>query len=67
MRYVNRTQNVSFKWLKQQFEREQFDLINVGTLYQAAEILTKAFTNAAKWEHALRCLAAGGCSTCTHV
>ena len=51
MKHVNRTQNVSFKWLKQQFEREPFDLINVGTLYQAADILTKAFTNAAKWEH----------------
>ena len=25
MKHVNRTQNVSFKWLKQQFEREQFD------------------------------------------
>jgi hypothetical protein len=31
MRYANKTQNICFKWMKQQFEEEQFDLINVGT------------------------------------
>ena len=34
MRYANKTQNICFKWMKQQFENEQFDLINVGTLWQ---------------------------------
>ena len=34
--------------VEEQSEREQFDLINVGTLYQVADILTKAFNKAAK-------------------
>ena len=33
MRYANKTQNICFKWMKQQFEKEQFALINVGTLW----------------------------------
>ena len=41
MRYANKTQNICFKWMKQQFEEEQFDLINVGTDWQTADILTK--------------------------
>ena len=45
MRYAIKTQNICFKWMKQQFENEQFDLINVGTLWQAADILTKPFTS----------------------
>ena len=40
MRHTDRTQRVSFGWLKQQFESQQFDLINVNTNYQAADILT---------------------------
>ena len=40
MRHTDRTQRVSFGWLKQQFESNQFDLINVNTNYQAADILT---------------------------
>lgn len=59
MRHVNKTQNVSFKWLKQQFERNQFELINVGTDWQVADILTKAFTSPTKWQHALRLLGIG--------
>ena len=54
MRHMNKTQNLNFKWLKQQFERNQFDLLNVGTSYQVADILTKAFTRPALWQHATR-------------
>ena len=50
MRYANKTQNICFKWMKQQFEEEQFDLINVGTDWQTANILTK---------HALRLMSMG--------
>ena len=59
MRYANKTQNICFKWMKQLFEDEQFDLINVGTLWQTADILTKPFTSPSKWEHALRLMAIG--------
>ena len=45
--------------MKQQFEQEQFDLINVGTLWQTADILTKPFTSPTKWEHALRLMSIG--------
>ena len=59
MRYANRTQRVSFRWLKQQFERGQFDLLNVGTLYQVADILTKVFPSPSEWLHALRLIGIG--------
>ena len=56
MRHTDRTQRVSFGWLVQQFESEQFNLINVKTNYQAAGILTKPFTSPAKWENAIHLL-----------
>ena len=59
MRYANKTQNICFKWMKQQFEEEQVDLINVGTDWQTADILTKPFTSPTKWEHALRLMSIG--------
>jgi hypothetical protein len=36
--------------MKQQFDEEQFDLINVGTDWHTANILTKPFTSPKKWE-----------------
>eukprot|EP00435_Cladocopium_sp_Y103_P049117 s114_g14.t1 len=48
-----------FKWTKQQFEFEQFDLISVGTDWQTADILTTPFTSPTKWEHVLRLLGIG--------
>ena len=59
MRHASRTQCVSFRWLKQQFEIGQFELINVGTTFQVADILTKPFTSAPKWQHALRLIGIG--------
>ena len=59
MRRTNKTQNISFKWNKQQFEKDQLDLLNVGTLYQVADILTKPFPEPKKWEHALRLIGIG--------
>ena len=59
MCHANRTQCVSFRWLKQQFECGQFELVNVKTDFQVADILTKPFTSPAKWEHALRLIGIG--------
>jgi len=53
MRHMNKTQNISFKWLKQQFECKQFDLLNVGTNFQVADVLTKAFARPALCQHAI--------------
>ena len=59
MRHINKTQNINFKWLKQQFECKQFDLLNVGTNFQVAGILTKAFTRPALWQHAVNLIGIG--------
>ena len=53
MRHTDRTQRVSFGWLQQQFKDDQFDLVNVNTSYQVADLLTKPFTSPAKWQHAI--------------
>ena len=57
LRHTDRTQRISFAWLKQQFEREFFDLINVDTSEQVADIFTKPFADRSKWEHALGLIA----------
>ena len=59
MRHMNKNQNINFKWLKQQFVCNQFDLLNVGTSYQVADILTKAFTRPALWQHATQLIGIG--------
>ena len=53
MRHTDRTQNISFGWLRQQFERGFFNMINVATLGQVADIFTKPFSEKSKWYHAL--------------
>ena len=44
---------VSFSWSKETFDSDQFDLNNVDTLHQAADVLTKPFTSPQKWDSAL--------------
>ena len=53
-RRTDRTQNISFGWLRQQFERGLFNMVNVATLEQVAEIFTKPFAEKGKWHHALK-------------
>ena len=62
MRHTDRTQNISFGWLKQQFEAEHFDMINVDTLEQVADIFTKPFAEKTKWLHSLRLINHNLCS-----
>ena len=40
--------------MKQQFERKLFNMINVGTKEQVADISTKPFADKSKWEHAIK-------------
>ena len=54
MRHTDRTQNISFGWLKQQFKRGFFNMVNVATLEQVADIFTKPFAEKGKWHHALK-------------
>ena len=54
MRHTDRTQRISFRWLKQQFEVGHFNMINVDTGEQAADIFTKPFVDKPKWTNALR-------------
>ena len=53
-RHTDKTQRLNLSWLPEQFKRKHFRLVYVGSSLQAADILTKPFTNTAKWESALR-------------
>ena len=54
LRHTDRTQRVSFSWLKQQYDHGHFRLLNVGTSEQTADVFTKPFTEKNKWVHALK-------------
>ena len=54
LRHTDKTQRISFAWLRQQFERGLFNMINVDTKEQVADIFTKPFADRAKWLRALR-------------
>ena len=54
LRHTDRTQRVSFSWLKQQYDHGHFRLLNVGTSEQTADVFTKPFTEKNKWAHALK-------------
>ena len=56
-RHTERTQKVSFAWLRQQFEFGNFLMLNADTREQVADIFTEPFTDRSKWQHALRLLA----------
>ena len=47
-RHTDKTQRVSLAWLAEQFRRKHYKLTHVSTELQAADILTKRFTNAEK-------------------
>ncbi len=53
-RYVlNRTHDVSLKWVKEVFDRTRKLTIDyIKSAYQAADIFTKAFASSEKWSQA---------------
>ena len=53
-RHTDKTQRLNLSWLSEQFKRKHFRLVYIGSSLQAADILTKPFTNSEKWESALR-------------
>ena len=57
LRHTDRTQKVSFGWLRQQYEEGHFRLLNVDTSEQVADVFTKPFTERTKWIHALKLIA----------
>ena len=63
LRHADRTQRTSLAWLREQFSKGFFNLVNVNTVYQVADILTKPFTSKAKWNHACNLIgvSAHGC------
>ena len=56
LRHTDRTQRVSFSWLKQQYDHGHFKLLNVGASEQTADAFTEPFTEKNKWVHALKLL-----------
>ena len=56
-RHTDKTQRVNLSWLAEQFKRKWFRLVHGPTVLQAADILTKPFTNADKWKRAVKLMA----------
>ena len=52
-RHADKTQRINLGWISEQFRRKHYALAYVNTSLQAADILTKPFTSADKWNKAL--------------
>jgi len=52
MRYLHRTHRCSVAWLHECFERNDMSLVYELTSLMCADIYTKAFTDASKWQQA---------------
>lgn len=51
-----KTQRVNLSWLEEQFKRKWYRLVRGPSMMQAADILTKPFTDAEKWNFAVNLL-----------
>ena len=51
--HTDKTQRVNLSWLSEQSKRKWYRLIHGPSMMQAADILTKPFTNSEKWKFAL--------------
>ena len=58
-RHADKSQRINLGWLFEQFRRKHYVLAYISISLQAADILTKPFTNADKWRHAVRLLGHG--------
>ena len=52
-RHADKTQRINLGWISEKFRRKHYALAYVSTSLQAADILTKPFTSADKWNKAL--------------
>ena len=50
MRHLTRTHRVSVQWLHEVFSEPFLDLLYIESARQAADIMTKGFTDPIKWE-----------------
>lgn len=55
-RHADKTQRVNLSWLEEQFKRKWYRLVHGPSVLQAADILTKPFTNSEKWKFAVELL-----------
>ena len=56
-RHTDKTQRLNLAWLAEQFGRKHFVLVYVASILQAADIFTKPFSNAEKWDKLIKLLA----------
>ena len=55
-RHSDKTQRVNLSWLSEQFQRKWYRIVHGPTMLQAADIFTKPFVNAEKWNFAMKLL-----------
>lgn len=51
-RHTDKNQRVNLSRLEEQFKRKWYKLVQGPSMMQAADIVTKPFTNAEKWKFA---------------
>ena len=51
-RHTDKTQRVNLSWLEEQFKRKWYKIVHCPSVLQAADIMTKPYTNAEKWKFA---------------
>jgi len=58
-RHADKTQRINLGWIAEQFRRRHYKMAYINTNLQAADILTKPFTNSDKWSKALELMRIG--------
>ena len=53
-RHSDKTQRVNLSWLSEQFKRKWYRVVHGPSMMQAADIFTKPFVNAEKWNFAVK-------------